>query len=194
MLKNKKFWTTTIVLAIAIICVLLATILFKPKANELMRFAICPMDMFVSTYYFVLYDDATLKCFLGEQDIYDIQSDKFLYKIRKYAKKQLVQDEFSSLISLADEISTSIPEEPSLMGSGWYYVTLLYNGTVYYDIYQYSKVLQLFQEKAHLPYQSETLKSYQSEALERLAEGFITLSPIEIDIEDFDNLLENIIE
>jgi|GEM_PF-1832848 len=183
-MKNKKLVIANIILIIVIICALLETIFFIPNTNELMRFAIYPSDKLDDpSYYFVLYDDATLVCFIGEIAICDdIQTDKFLEIIYRRAKKKLQQNEFTGLISLADERIASNFIDLDCSCSGWYYVTLLYDGKVYMEIYQYNKILQSFQE--------EILQPYPSNALERLSEEITRLSPLKIEIEDFDTLIE----
>ena len=161
MAKNKVLVITSVVAAIAIICVFLATILFKPNTNELMRFSIYPSYTSYSSYYLVLYDDATLKCSFGERSIDDIQADKFMYKIRKSVKTKLHENEFMGLIILADELIASGFSRSGFSCDDWYYVTLLYYGTAYTEVY----------------------KHYQSDALEKLSEELIKLSPLKIELE-----------
>ena len=178
MVNRNKYITAGIVLVLAIICVLIATNFLNTKANELIRFAIYPSygygynsPSIDSSYYFVLYDDSVLKCYMGEMNMYhDIQENRVLNKIIKSSKKKLLQDEFAGLINLADKLIASGFTSPDCDCSGWYYVTLLYDGTVFTEVYQLSKIFQ----------------PYQTEALERLYEEILRLSPLKIELEDFD--------
>ena len=143
-----------------IICILLATLLLVPKANELMRFSIYSSVLRYPSYYLVLYDDATLKCFFGEKGTDDIQADKFMHKIRKCAKTKLNEIEFSWLIGLADELVESGYAGSDWECDDWYYMTLLYNGTAYREVYQHS----------------------QSEIIQELSEHFLRLAPMKIEL------------
>jgi hypothetical protein len=158
MKKNKKLLLTSIVVAIALISVFLA-ISFRLQANVLIKFSIHP-TVHHSSYYLVLYDDATLKCFYGERGTDDIQADKFMRKIRKYAKTRLNEHEFTGLIALADELIASGFSSSDTFCDDWYYVALIYNGTAYREVYQHS----------------------QSEYINQLVEDFLRLAPMSIEL------------
>jgi hypothetical protein len=160
MAKTRLIIVASVVIIIVTIFVLYVTILLKPTANVLIKFSLHPSDVYYSSYYFVLYDDATLKCLSGERGTDDIQADKFMYKIRKSAKTKLPEKEFKALIMLADELIACGFTSSGWECNEWYYVTLLYNGMVYKEIYQH----------------------YKSEELEKLSEELISLSPMEIEL------------
>ena len=165
--KTNKFTIIIIALAITIMCALFASILFKPKPNELMRFAIYPSGISAPSYYFVLYDNEVLKCFLGTDSLNDdIKADNFLCAIYKRRSQKLQQDEFADLIKLADELNASNYIDLDWSCSGWYYVGLYYNGRVYRETYQFN----------------------QTEALVKLQNEIIRLSPLKIEITDLSEM------
>ena len=160
MTKNRKIVFAGIVIIIAIASVLLIMIFSYPKANVLIKFSLQPSDVYYSSYYFVLYDDATLKCFFGERDTDDIKADKYMHKIRKYTKTKLNELEFNWLIGQANELVESGFVNSGMECNEWYYVTLFYNGLVYREVYQYS----------------------QSEIINEISEHILRLAPMSIQL------------
>ena len=158
MMKNKKLVMASVTIAIAIICILFVVILSHHKANIVMKFSIYPSSISNSSYYLVLYDDATLKCFFGERDTDDIQSEKYMSKTRKSARIKLQEYEYDGLLYLADWLSASGFTSSGLTCDDWYYTTLFYKGTAYKEVYQHS----------------------QSEAFKKLSDELVWLSPIKI--------------
>ena len=136
MMRNKILIMASIVASIVIICVFFVT---KSKANVLMEFALYPTGIYSSSYYLVLYDDATLKCYYGDRATNDLQADKFMHKIHKFAKTKLNEYEFTYLILLADELIASGYTESGSYCDDGYHVTFLYHGTAYTEIYEDSQ-------------------------------------------------------
>ena len=156
MTKNKILIIVGI--ATIIICIFFAVILAQPKTNELLRFAIFPSDGYDSSYYFVLYEDATYKCYFGERNTDDIHAEKFMHKIRKSKKTKLKEYEFVGLLYLVNGLIASDFASSGLTCDDWYYVTLLYNEIEFKDVYQH----------------------IESKFLEQLSDELVWLSPMKI--------------
>jgi hypothetical protein len=100
----------------------------------IIKIAILPPGIAYESYYFILNETGTLKCFVGRRMNDNIKNCNFLESVTNADKTKISDIELQSLMNMANELEEKGCGEKPLVFDSWD-VALLYNGKVYEMVY-----------------------------------------------------------